>query len=224
MLKLKQNNPVSIKRSETGGVTLTGYAAVFNKESKLLNEGKCIFREIIKPDAFDKVLRRADLDCILTVDHNHQKLLARNKSGTLTLQVDEVGLRFSASMPETTLGKDTIEQIERGDLAECSFIGLVPQNKIKRGRGNDGVMLHTIEEVTNLHDVSIVARGAYGDEASLSELVKRSIDEINNNQITELRREYWSLQKRQETSGCLDMASIKRKYEIEDTLKSLLNY
>jgi HK97 family phage prohead protease len=229
MLQLKQNNPVTIKRDEANGVILTGYAAVFNRESKLLNEGKGIFRELIKPSAFDKVLKRVDLDYILTVNHDKDKLLARSKSGTLNLSIDEVGLKFTASMPNTTLGKDTIEQIERGDLAECSFIASVPTNKIKRGKGKDGVMRHIVEEVSDLRDVSIVARGAYGDKASLSELVKRSVDIITG-QVTaqkaiplreELKREYCRLSKKHETNGVLTMTEIKRKYELEDMLKGV---
>ena len=66
---------------------IVGYAAVFDQESEPLGG----FVEVIAPGAFDDVLG-ADVRALFNHDANY--LLGRTASGTLTLSVDAVGLRY----------------------------------------------------------------------------------------------------------------------------------
>ena len=44
-------------------------------------------------------------------NHNTDSILARTTSGTLRLEVDDVGLRFAFEAPNTTLGSDMLELV-----------------------------------------------------------------------------------------------------------------
>ena len=71
---------------------VTGYAIIFNSESKDLGG----FKEVIEPSALEGVLERSDVLCLL--NHNEDKgVLARwnQGKGSLNLEIDEKGLRYS---------------------------------------------------------------------------------------------------------------------------------
>ncbi|WP_336661298.1 HK97 family phage prohead protease, partial [Enterobacter hormaechei] len=54
-------------------------------------------------------------------EHNYTQLLGRTKSGTLVLSEDDTGLRFELTPPNTQLGNDVLELVERGDISGMSF-------------------------------------------------------------------------------------------------------
>ena len=66
-------------------VTVSGYAALFEHESRDLG-----FRESISKGAFEG---RLDDNVILTFNHDSNAILDRNQGGTLKLSVDERGLK-----------------------------------------------------------------------------------------------------------------------------------
>jgi len=103
-------------RSEDGDAVLVGYAAKFGVLSSDLGG----WREKIAPGAFAGSLERGD-DVRFLLNHDPSKILARRKSGTLSLGEDSVGLRFRARLPNTTDGRDAWTLVKRGDISECSF-------------------------------------------------------------------------------------------------------
>ena len=90
---------------------MVGHAAVFNTLSKNLGG----FRELIHANAFDDVLED-DVQILLNRDEN--EILASTKSGTLSLSVDDKGLRYEFDVPNTTAGRDLLVYLERGDVTE----------------------------------------------------------------------------------------------------------
>ena len=83
--------------------SVSGYAIIFNSESKDLGG----FNEVIEPTALEGVLERSDVLCLL--NHNEDKgVLARcnQGKGSLTLEIDEKGLRYSFEAPNTSLGDE----------------------------------------------------------------------------------------------------------------------
>ncbi len=108
-------------RAEDGGNFIDFYASVFNRRSKLLSEEGKVFYEIILPGAFNDALDRDDLNVLAVLDHEKEYMLARTRSGTLNLNSDEKGLKASFKMPDTSLGRDALEMISRGDIDESSF-------------------------------------------------------------------------------------------------------
>ena len=88
-------------------------------------------------------------------------LLARFSSGTLKLEVDEVGLRFEFAVPNTTLGNDVYELVKRGDVSQCSFEFKVESEAWKYAESGDELDERTITAISELWDVSLVTYPAY---------------------------------------------------------------
>ena len=157
-------NSISIRNnSENSETWLDGYAAVFNQRSKRIFENGKQFFEIIKEGAFDEVLRSESLNVKAVVEHDPNKLLGRSKSGTLKLETNEKGLRYSVRMGNTQLHRDTLEMIERGDLYESSFKFSVGKGDSQFTRDENGDLLHIVTKIRGLYDVSIVGDGAYNN-------------------------------------------------------------
>ncbi len=135
---------------------LEGYVAKFNVEARIGD-----FTEIIAPGAFTATLK-SDRDVVAMVDHDPGKVLARTRSGTLTLKEDGTGLAFSLPVPDTQPGRDALALAERGDLGGMSFGFLVP----KGGETWNGPrrMLTAID----LHEVSVVSAWAAYPETSVT--------------------------------------------------------
>jgi len=109
-------------RETSDGMTLSGYAAVFNSNSDGLP-----FIERIAPGAFKRSLR-AKNDIKLLWNHDSSSVLGSTRSGTLRLVEDEMGLRVEADLPDTQAGRDAKVLIQRGDVTGFSFGFTVPPN------------------------------------------------------------------------------------------------
>jgi HK97 family phage prohead protease len=107
-------------REDGEGMTLTGYAAKFNEPSEPLP-----FIERIKPGAFKRSINSRN-DVKLLWNHNTDMVLGSTRAGTLTLKEDEVGLRVTALLPDTSFGRDARVSIARGDVTGFSFGFTVP--------------------------------------------------------------------------------------------------
>lgn len=166
------------KENESDERFIEGYAALFNQRSKLLAEYRdnelVEFYETIESGAFDDVLADPELNVIMTVDHDRSKMVARTLSGTLQLSVDEVGLKYRFSVPNTTLGNDLYELVKRGDLFESSFVFTIDPDDEELSTGVQPIE-RTIKRFSGLYDTSIVTDGAY---ANTSITVSRSITDV----------------------------------------------
>jgi HK97 family phage prohead protease len=107
-------------REDGDGMTLSGYAAKFNEPSEPLP-----FIERIKPGAFKRSINSRN-DIKLLWNHNTDMVLGSTRAGTLTLKEDEVGLRVTALLPDTSFGRDAKVSISRGDVTGFSFGFTVP--------------------------------------------------------------------------------------------------
>ena len=143
-------------RDEPESRHIEGYGSVFNERSLDLGG----FVEMIAPGAFDGVIERSDVKCYL--DHNPEKgILARSRNGkgSLSLVVDEKGLRYEFDAPHTNLGDEVVEGLKRGDYSQSSFAFTVDDEIWTKEE--DGSYLRTITKIGGLYDVSIVANPAY---------------------------------------------------------------
>ena len=131
---------------------VSGYAALFETDSRDLG-----FVETISRDAFDN---RLEDNVILTFNHDPNLILDRNMGGTLKLSTDEKGLRYDAILPNTTTGNDVAELMKRGLLYESSFAFTVEEDDWSK----DGdITRREIKKIGRLVDVSIVGVGAYAN-------------------------------------------------------------
>ena len=159
-----------------------GYAVVFNSESRDLGG----FVEVIDAKALDGVLERSDVLCLL--NHNEDKgVLARSNKGkgSLTLEVDDVGLRYSFEAPNTSLGDELLEGLRRGDISTSSFAFKVADDKWTKR--SDGTYLRTINGIQELFDVSPVYKAAY--DATSVKADTRGMDELKAKENKEDGRE-----------------------------------
>ena len=149
--------------------TVEGYASVFNSKSKDLGG----FTEIIDPSAFEGVIERSDVLALLNHDQD-RGVLARSKKGvgSLTLTIDERGLKYSFDAPHTALGNELIEGLKRGDISTSSFAFTVSGEKWTKEP--DGTYLRTITQIDKLFDVSPVYNEAYEDTS----VALRSLDAV----------------------------------------------
>jgi len=169
----------SIRAEKQGDkMFFVGYAAIFNVRSKLIFANGDFFVEIIKPGAFKNALLQ-NPDVVLTLDHDHFFNLGRTSSGNLELSEDATGLLFRALVPNTTLGRDTFEMVSRGDYTDCSFAFSVNPAGEEWIREDNGGLLHIVNEVSALYDVTICTlHGAYGETIINVEMAQRMFKEL----------------------------------------------
>lgn len=138
-------------------VKAAGYAAVFNKRSQNLGG----FVEVVAPGAFKKTLQEQDVRALF--NHDPNALLGRSGSGTLTIEEDETGLAYEVTLPDTTVGRDVANLLERGDLAGSSFGFRTIEDDW--GETEEEFPLRTLKAVS-LRDVGPVVFPAYSDSSS----------------------------------------------------------
>ena len=105
------------------------------------------FKEVIDSRALDGIIEKSDVLCLL--NHNEDKgVLARSNKGTgsLTLEVDEKGLKYSFEAPNTALGDEVLEGIRRGDISASSFAFTVESDSWEKRE--DGSYLRTIRSIS----------------------------------------------------------------------------
>lgn len=146
--------------------TVEGVAAVFDVES---GSGGW-FIEKIAPGAFDN----ADMsDVRALLNHDPNKILARTKNKSLTLEVTDTGLNYRFDCPNTTTGNDCLDDIQSGRIDQSSFAFTVrKQSWVEEKRGEDWVEIRVIEEIEKVYDVSPVTYPFYEDTT----VAKRSYD------------------------------------------------
>ena len=133
---------------------LTGYVARFGSETRIGD-----FFERVMPGAFTASL--ADGRNITALAHHDRRaLLGSTASGTLKLNEDDHGLQFDLVLPNTTIGRDIQELVQRRDIQGMSFGFTVPDGgDVWLDRG-DGSMLRELRNVS-LAEVTVTASPAY---------------------------------------------------------------
>lgn len=169
------------RATEDNMPVIEGYINKFNERSQYMG-----FYEYVDSRAFDKTLAEGN-NIMALYDHDSSKILGSTRSGSLTLSVDEVGLRFSLKPNmSVSYAKDVVELVRSGDLAGASFGFTVSDDDWEE---KDGEYHRTLKEI-NLFEVTLTAFPAYVS----SEVHSRSFDVFKENQ-EELRK---SEQKKQE--------------------------
>lgn len=146
---------------------VVGYASVFNSLSENLGG----FREVISRNAFDDVLENGT-DTRALFNHDPNLILGRTTAGTLNLSVDENGLQYRFTAPNTTYANDLLESLKRGDVSQSSFGFIVEDDSWDQD--DEGKTIRTIKKVSKLLDVSPVSFPAYPESSAKTQ--KRFLD------------------------------------------------
>ena len=149
---------------DTESRTIEGYAVVFEKESRVLfdKSKKRFFIEVIKRGAVtNEDLKGWDIKAL--AEHDSSRLLARSVAGkgSLTLSVDDYGVKYRFEAPNTSDGDTVLELVKRGDLFGSSFAYIALDKNIKYERKADGTLHRAVDKILRMFDVSIVSDPAF---------------------------------------------------------------
>lgn len=140
------------------------------------------FVEYIDRGALDNV----DLSKVLLLyGHDLNSVLARSDAENLQLRADDKGLWFRATLPDTTLGRDTYTNVANGNLKGCSVGFKIGDDKWLQG--NDGQVIHHIRSFDQLIEISITPIPAY-TETSVD--VQRSLEAFMKGENEEVKIDY----------------------------------
>ena len=152
--------------------TIEGYALKFGVRSRLLCDWWNNYYEVLEPGCVTReMLDKQDIK--LTMFHDRQLVLARSNkgNGTLSYEVDKVGVKFCAEMPHTVDGDKALELVSRGDIAGCSFIYSTDEGDSENAvsyerldeKGDDGedILLRHVKRIDNVYDFTITTDPAY---------------------------------------------------------------
>ena len=161
--------------ASTESTTVEGYATTFNQPYRLYAVDGVEVYEQVAPTAFEETDMN---DVIMQYDHAG-RVFARLSNGTLHLTTDEHGLRVSADLGGTEIGRQLYEEIKGGYTNKMSFGFTVTDSVVEEF---DRGYIRTINRIGKLYDVSAVSLPA-NDYTEIS--AKRNIDGAINELVTE---------------------------------------
>lgn len=151
---------VEIRSAGNGKLIVSGYAAVFERES--VNVGG--YTELVKRGAFRKVLK-SNPDVRFRSDHWHLPL-ARTTNGTLRIWEDAKGLPFEAELLDVQASRDLMAMVERRDVTDMSYMFRVQENGrewIFPKAGSSQLPRREISEFSELFELAAVAFSGFPD-------------------------------------------------------------
>lgn len=211
----RRSATISNINSETR--TVEGYAVVFNSQSEDLG-----FREVIAPSAVTvDVINRSDVFALL--NHNPDKVLARCRygEGSLSLSIDEKGLKYSFQAPNTELGNELIEHIRRGEIDSSSFAFIVSSEEgSEKWENINGTTYRTINKIECLCDVSPVWQPAYS-ATSVSARAKEMLNTMEQEKLNEVTKDEKVMTEEQveEVEETTDTEEVETKANEEEEVK-----
>lgn len=163
----KEIRLAEVRFEETEGkMILEGYAIVFEEET-LIGDEERGFKEIISRTALTNTFMK---DVPLKYNHMDSFLiLARTKNKSLTLSIDNTGLKVRAELLDTHSNEDVYKMVRAGLLDKMSFAFTVAKQTWDR---SGEIPIRRIESIDRLYDVSVVDTPAYESTSIYS----RSLD------------------------------------------------
>lgn len=135
---------------------LVGYGAVIEKRTVICNIDGLDYYEIIDRNAF----KNTDFSqCCLKYNHsNSYPIVARVKNNSLSLSIDNIGLKYEARLLNTSSANDLYISVQEGLLDKSSF-----SFTVKRFNYDKQSRTRRILEIDKVFDVSVVDIPAYND-------------------------------------------------------------
>jgi len=162
------DNHVEVRETETGYI-IEGIAALVDKDNDM-----GWFIERIERGAFDGRLQD---DVRFLVNHDPNLILARTKSGTGELFLDDSGnLCYRYETPNRTYARDIADAIKSGDIDQSSYAFTIDEDDWSTRE--DGKEVRSIKRYKQLYDVSPVTYPADPDTT----VAKRSHDAIKKDE------------------------------------------
>ena len=187
MTKETRFSTISKRDGEDEKMIVEGYAIVFDEETLIGDEERGFIESIDK-----NALKETNMkDVPFKYNHNDVTLiLARTRNGSLSLEVDEKGLKIRAELIDTTSNVDIYKSIVAGLLDKMSFAFTVKSQSWDR---SGKIPKRTITAIDRLFDVSVVDLPAY-DQTSIQasarslELVETELKALDDAENFERRQ------------------------------------
>ena len=162
-----------VEKREDGSSNISGYAAVFDKDSEDMG-----FIERIDRKAFNEAIPKSDVRGL----QNHDPNFIFARSGVnLTLKADKVGLHMDVSPLTTSTYKMVEENIRSGLITQQSFAFTVDEDE-----WNEDFTRRTIKKIGQIFDVSVVTYPAYADTS----VALRSMESAKEKIISKETKQY----------------------------------
>lgn len=133
-----------------------GYATTFDQPYMLYDGKYYKVIEQIAPTAF----MGCDMSDVI-MQYNHEgRVFARNKNGTLSLAVDNVGLKITADLSGTDIGRQLYQEIKGGYTDKMSFSFVVGEDERATTEDHENsieIVNRTITKIKKIYDVSAVS-------------------------------------------------------------------
>lgn len=152
---------------------ITGYAAAFNKLSRRLGG----FVERVMPTAFNEARDAGWPDMVCRYNHKDDMVLGTTAAGTLSVEVDERGMRYDVIPPRHR--SDVIELVQRGDVRYSSFAFrcMNPGEDDTWGVTDYGFPMRSLHKVSPL-DCAPVLDPAYRDTSAVARNMTGAIESL----------------------------------------------
>ena len=158
--KIIRFTDTEMRASGDKDMTVEGYALKFDKET-VIGSNKYGWREKIAKTALDGAKLN---NVVLNFNHSMSDLLAGVKNKSLTLTVDETGLKITAAIIDTSLGRDVYKLIKGGLINRMSFAATIGESDWTYADwDSDELDSRVILRLDTLYDVSAVTFPAYED-------------------------------------------------------------
>lgn len=168
---------------------VTGYATTFNEEYLLYRGYGYEVYEMVDANAFTN----CDMsDVIMQYDHEG-RVFARLSNDTLKLEIDQKGLKVTADLGGTELGRQLYEEISGGYTTKMSFGFHVEEDTrewVENYNTGTEKCLRTITKIDKLYDVSAVSLPANdGTEISARSYFDGVIKEVEAERLQKAENE-----------------------------------
>lgn len=125
-----------------------GYATTFDDPYTLFTRDNIDYKEQVSRNAIDE---NTDLRDVVFLRDHEGTVFARSKNATLTLSVDDHGLKVRADLSKTASAREAYEEIKSGMYDQMSFGFVTDKNDYDTHNH-----LRTIRHIRKLFDVSFV--------------------------------------------------------------------
>lgn len=155
----RRYNPLTVECRAENGNRISGYASVFYDgtpatEYRIMKNAV----ERVMPTAFDSAIQEQQ-DVRALFNHDNNYVLGRTKSNTLKLSIDNRGLNYEIEPSESSIYKDLLISINRGDVTGSSIgFNVAADGSVWKREGDTDVReIHTFETIVDVSPVTFPA-------------------------------------------------------------------
>lgn len=189
-LEYRSQNDTNTVIEDDEKLKVTGTVNKANEPSKpLQDKNGTEFFEVILPDTFKKSIEKSkaeNKDIKLLVNHDETKILARTGNESLVIEEVDGQTVFRAELPNTTLGKDIFELINKGLSFGMSFGFEVAKDEwIKE----NGIYKREVSEMTVTEISILTIEAAYnGTEVQTEQRSLEIPKNLTTKEVTNLEK------------------------------------